>query len=146
MKNTNSMIVLSAIAFSFALSALLPIKTYAQEESARDPLTLIENLRNLLNQSNTEFANGNTTGASQLAEIAYLDNYEYLEAPLAEVDEELMEETEVMIRENLSAAIEEGQSAEVISNMTAAINNNLDEAENLLNSTGANSTGATSGN
>ena len=53
MKNAFSIIMLSAIAVSFALSSLLPIKAYAQEESDRDPLTLIENIRNLLNQSNT---------------------------------------------------------------------------------------------
>ena len=146
MKHTFSIIMLSAIAVSFALSALLPIKAYAQEESDRDPLTLIENIRNLLNQSNTEFAKGNTTGASELAEIAYLDNYEYLEAPLAEIDEELMEETELLIREDLSAAIGEEQSPEVISNMIAEVNSSLDKAENLFNPTGANSTGANSGN
>lgn len=141
MRNTFSIIMLSAIAVSFVLSALLPIKTYAQEEPDRDPLTLIENIRNLLNQSNTEFANGNTTGASQLAETAYLDNYEYLEAPLAELDEGLMEETELLIREDLSSAIEEEQSPEVISNMIDEVNTSLDEAERLFNSTGTNSTG-----
>jgi hypothetical protein len=146
MKNTFSIVLLSAIAVSFALSALSPIKAYAQEEPDRDPLALIENIRNLLNQSNTEFAKGNTTGASELADTAYLDNYEYLEGPLAEIDEELMEETELTIREDLSAAIEEEQSPEVISNMIKEINTSLDEAESLFNSTGTNSTGATSGN
>lgn len=141
MKYTNSIIALSAItlAFAFALSALIPAKTYAQEESNQDPLTLIENIRNLLNQSNTEYAAGNTTGAAELAEIAYLEHYEYLEAPLAEIDEEFMEETEVFIREDLKAAIEEGQPEEEISNMISEVNSKLDEAESLLNSSETNS-------
>jgi hypothetical protein len=36
------------------------------------------------------------TGASELVEIAYFDNYEYIDDTLKELDKDLMEETEVM--------------------------------------------------
>jgi hypothetical protein len=37
---------------------------------------------------------------ANLADIAYIDNFEFLEVPLAEEDEQLMEETEITLRES----------------------------------------------
>ena len=54
-----------------------------------------------------EYNKQNYTGAADLADLAYIDNFEFLEAPLAEEDEQLMEETEISFRENLSRLIEE---------------------------------------
>jgi hypothetical protein len=77
------------------------------EETEKDSLTILSNIRTLLNQSITELNAGNNTGASELVDIAYIDNYEYIEDPLEELDSELMEETEVMIREDFASAIED---------------------------------------
>jgi hypothetical protein len=54
-----------------------------------------------------EYNKQNYTGAADLADVVYIDNFEFLEAPLAEDDEQLMEETEITLREDLSRIIEE---------------------------------------
>jgi hypothetical protein len=106
----------------------------AQEENAEenDPLTILSTIRNLLDKSITELNAGNYTGASELVDIAYIDNYEYIEDPLEELDSELMEETEVMIREDLASAIEDNKSLEEITTLHNNIKSNLDTAEKLF--------------
>jgi acyl-CoA hydrolase len=76
--------------------------TEEQEKSQREPAELISTIRNLLNQTMVEYNKQNYTGAADLADVAYIDNFEFLEAPLAEEDEQLMEETEITLREDLS--------------------------------------------
>jgi hypothetical protein len=44
-----------------------------------------------------EYNKQNYTGAADLADVAYIDNFEFLEAPLAEQDEQLVEETEITL-------------------------------------------------
>ena len=47
----------------------------AQEENEQsDPLTILSNIRNLLDKSITELKAGNYTGAPELVDIAYIDN------------------------------------------------------------------------
>ena len=58
-----------------------------QEESQREPRELISTIRDLLNQTMVEYNKQNYTGAADLADVAYIDNFEFLEAPLAEEDE-----------------------------------------------------------
>src|SRR5688572_32994006 len=67
----------------------------------RKPAEIITSIRSLLNQTIVEYQNKNFSGASALVEEAYLENYEFIEAALAEQNETLMEETEVMLREQL---------------------------------------------
>jgi hypothetical protein len=81
--------------------------TEEQEKSQREPAELISTIRNLLNQTMVEYNKQNYTGAADLADVTYIDNFEFLEAPLAEDDEQLMEETEITLREDLSRIIEE---------------------------------------
>jgi hypothetical protein len=106
----------------------------AQEENGEesDPLTILSTIRNLLDKSITELNAGNFTGASELVDIAYIDNYEYIEGPLEELDSELMEETEVMIREDLANAIEDKKPLEEITTLHNNIKSNLDMAEKLF--------------
>ena len=86
----------------------------------------------MLQKSITELNAGNYTGASELVDIAYIDNYEYIEDPLKELDKDLMEETEVMIREDLASAIEDKKSLEEITTLHNNIKTNLDKAEQLF--------------
>jgi hypothetical protein len=102
----------------------------AQEDG--DPLQIVSNIRNLLNQTMIEFKSENYTGASELVDIAYIDNYEYIEDPLKELDKDLMEETEVMIREDFSDAINDQGNIEEINTLYGKIQNNLDTIENLF--------------
>ena len=113
------------------LSPLYNIK--AQEENEKsDPLTILSNIRNLLDKAITELNKGNYTGASELVDIAYIDNYEYIEDPLKELDKDLMEETEVMIREDFARAIENKKPMDEITTLHTNIESNLDMAEKLF--------------
>ena len=105
----------------------------AQEENEEnDPLIILTSIKNLLQKSITELNVGNYSGASELVDIAYIDNYEYIEEPLKKLDKDLMEETEVMIREDLASAIEDKKSIEEITTLHNNIKTNLEKAEQLF--------------
>ena len=118
----------SAILMASLLFSSYNIK--AQEES--DPLTILSNIRNLLDKSITELNTGNYTGASELIDIAYINNYEYIQDPLKYLDKDLMEETEVMIREDFASAIEDKKPLDEITTLHTNIESNLDMAEKLF--------------
>lgn len=98
----------------------------------RQPPELITEIRSLLNQTIIEYQNKNFSGASALTEEAYLENYEFLEAPLAEQNETLMEETEVMLREQLRDQVKGEDPDADVEKLVTQINSNLDQAEELL--------------
>lgn len=105
----------------------------AQEENEKNnSLTILSNIRNLLDKAITELNAGNYTGASELVDIAYIDNYEYIEDPLKDLDKDLMEETEVMIREDFAGAIEDKKALDEITILHNNIKSNLDMAEKLF--------------
>ena len=113
------------------LSPLYNIK--AQEEYKKnDPLIILSNIRNLLDNAITALNNGNYTGASDLVDRPYINNYEYLEDPLKKLDKDLMEETEVMIREDFASAIEDKKPVDEITTLHTNIESNLDMAEKLF--------------
>jgi hypothetical protein len=115
------------------VAIIYPYQINAQEENEEnDPLTILTNIKNLLQKSITELNAGNSTGASDLVDIAYIDNYEYIEDPLKELDQDLMEQTEVMIREDLASAIEDKKPIEEITTLHNNIKTNLDKAEQLF--------------
>ncbi|HZA69127.1 MAG TPA: hypothetical protein VE548_05450 [Nitrososphaeraceae archaeon] len=106
--------------------------TEEQEEPEREPTELISTIRDLLNQTIIEYNRQNYTGAADLADVAYIDNFEFLEAPLAEEDEQLMEETEITLREELSGLIEGRAQPQQVEELITQINGSLDQAEQLL--------------
>jgi len=57
----------------------------------KDPLQIISDIGNLLNQTMIEYKSKNYTDASELIDITYIDNYEYIEEKLKELDKNLME-------------------------------------------------------
>jgi hypothetical protein len=93
---------------------------------------LISSIRDLLNQTITEYGNQNYSEAESLATKAYLENYEYIEAPLAQKNQTLMEGTEVMLREELRRLIQDRVPSQEIQAQIEKINANLDKAEELL--------------
>lgn len=105
-----------------------------QESDAkeRNPGQIITEIRSLLNQTIIEYQNKNSSGASALVEEAYLENYEFIEAPLAEQNETLMEETEVMLREQLRDLVKSDSVEADIQALLQKINSNLDQADKLL--------------
>jgi len=118
----------------FMLVLLLPsYNINAQEEKEESNLLIfLTNINNLLQKSMTELNAENYTGASDLVDTAYIDNYEYIEDPLGELDKDLMEETEIMIREDLAGAIEDKKSIDEITVLYNNIKTNLAMAEKIF--------------
>jgi len=126
------------------LSSIHPVIVFSSqvegqdtEEIQRQPVKIIEDIQVLLNKILDEYRAQNYTGAEELATVSYLENYEYIETPLAEKNEELMEETEIMLREDLRTAIEEKAPLDQVQQLMNNINGNLDQAKQLFLETSA---------
>ena len=101
--------------------------------SETDLLTYVANIRDLLEQARSEYSQGNQDVALSLATKAYLDNYEFLEAPLIELGErELMEEVEVMLREDLRTMIRNGEPADNVGAQIDAILSKMDNIARVV--------------
>ena len=101
-----------------------------------DTSAYIPEIRNLLNQTLDAYENQNYDQADTLAIQAYLDNYEFIEAPLAEQNRTLMETTELMLREDLRQLIQTHAPIGEIQEHVGKINSNLNQAEELLAASG----------
>lgn len=91
------------------------------------------NIKGLLSKIDVALKNNSDYASAQkYATAAYLDNFEYIEAPLEEFDPTLMLNIEIMMREELRELLKNGQQAQVpilLSNITS----NLIRAASLLN-------------
>lgn len=105
------------------------------KETQRQPVQIIEDIQVLLNKIIHEYNAQNYTGAEELATVAYLENYEYIEAPLEKKNKALMEETEIMLREDLRTAIDDKVPLKEVQQLINNINSNLDQAKQLFNET-----------
>ena len=85
-----------------------------------------------MNQTIDAYGQQNYEQAEAFATTSYLDNFEFIEAPLAEKDEALMQNTEVMLREQLRQLIQDHVPIEELQLHINNINNNLKNAEGLL--------------
>jgi hypothetical protein len=101
-------------------------------QAAIEPLNVITEIRNILNQTIQEYKQQNYNKAETLAIGAYLDNFEYIENVLAEKDKALMQNIELMLREQLRQMIQNKVSSEELQQHIDKINSNLDQAEKLL--------------
>ena len=106
--------------------------------SQTDLLDYVANIRALLEQARSEYAAGNTDEAISLATRAYLDNYEFLEGPLIQAGErELMEEVEIMMREELRSMMRSGAPAEDVSSQIDMILVGMDSVARIVPEFGA---------
>jgi high-affinity iron transporter len=101
-------------------------------ESTGEHQQYFTTIRTLLSQVISEVNNGNYEQADQHAVSAYLDNYEYLEAPIEKHDPDLMLAIEVEMREELRSMIQAREPAESIEAFVNGILTKLDSAEQLL--------------
>ena len=101
-------------------------------ESTSEHQQYFATIRTLLSQVISEINNGNYEQADQYAISAYLDNYEYLEAPIEKHDPDLMLTIEEEMREELRSMIEARESAASIEAFVNGILPKLDSAEQLL--------------
>jgi high-affinity iron transporter len=77
-------------------------------------------------------ANGDYKEADKNAITAYLDNYEYLEAPIEKHDPQLMIDIEIEMREKLRQMIKERESPENLETFINGILEKIGRAEELL--------------
>jgi high-affinity iron transporter len=101
-------------------------------ESTSEHQQYFATIRTLLSNVTSEVNNGNYEQADQYAVSAYLDNYEYLEAPIEKHDPDLMVTIEEEMREELRRMIEARESVESIEAFVNGILVKLDRAEELL--------------
>jgi high-affinity iron transporter len=101
-------------------------------ESGTEQLKYFSTIRSLLNGAIDSVNDGDYQAADAVTIKAYLDNYEYLEAPIEKHDPGLMQEIEIEMREELRKMIREERSPQEIDNFITAILAKLDQAEELL--------------
>ena len=89
-------------------------------------------IRMLLSNVTSEVKRGDYAQADQYAITAYLDNYEYLEAPIEKHDPDLMASIEEEMRDELRSMIKARESVESIQAFVNGIVVKLDKAEELL--------------
>ncbi|MFL6522242.1 MAG: hypothetical protein ACJ71B_02050 [Nitrososphaera sp.] len=111
-------------------SQLIGEEAGAAEE--QDPIAIINNIKSLLTQVLAAYRSQDYQGAGSIAIEAYLENYEYIEATIAQRDQQLMQQTEVMLREELRQMITDRVPIEQIEQHIAMVNANLDRAIELL--------------
>ena len=92
----------------------------------------ISNIKSLLSDLMSAYKIQNYTGAENAAVDAYLDNFESLEGPIATHDQQLMVQTELLLREQLRQAIQNKAPVEQVQQLVDQINANLDKAADLL--------------
>jgi hypothetical protein len=102
------------------------------QETGTESGEIISEIRSLLNQTIDAYRQQNYEEAEALATTAYLDNFEFIEAPLAEKDEALMQNTELMLREQLRQLIQDHVPIEELQLHIDKISGNLENAEVLL--------------
>jgi len=146
MKNNRNLLISGTfgLALLFVLLQSNPLYSTAQAPVNQDAsnntkitdtsLIYTETARNLLNQVSTEYKKGNFSGAEELATRAYLDNFEYVEAPLERKGAgDIMKQLEDMMRKDLRSMIKDEVPFEKLNSHINATNAKLAEAIIILN-------------
>jgi hypothetical protein len=111
-----------------------------QEEEAagvavgqQDPITIINHIKSLLNNSLlTAYRAQDYATAESIAIEAYLNNYENIETAIAQHDQQLMGQIEIMLREDLRQMIKDRVPVEQIEQQVNMVDENLNRATDLL--------------
>jgi hypothetical protein len=102
--------------------------TFTSVNSSED---YISNIRGLLSEVETALQNNDEVKAKELATTAYLDNFEFIEAPIGK---DLSDRGESLLREKLIDQINGNATIDEINQNIADINSVLDEATTVLGS------------
>ena len=121
---------------TFANNSALAQESTNNTKNIDPSIVYAETARNLLNQVSSEYKKGNFSGAEELATSAYLDNFEYVEAPLEKKGgSEIMKQLEGMMRKDLREMIKDEVPYEKLFSHINATDTKLDEAISILNKT-----------
>lgn len=92
----------------------------------------IDHITELLDEALEQYSAGNTAEARALAIEAYLDNYEFIEADIAEEDRPLMEKIEIDMRVELVQMIDAGAPASEVEAHVEQIKTDLEVARAVV--------------
>jgi|CXWL01.1.fsa_nt_gi predicted secreted protein with PEFG-CTERM motif len=101
-------------------------------ETQIDILEYFDEIERLLNEAKTAYRSGNAQMAFDLVTQAYLDNYEFVEGPLGEVDSELVLKIEIDMRENLRDMIKSNESSDKVDAQIDMILSDLAQAKKVV--------------
>ncbi|MFB5623037.1 MAG: PEFG-CTERM sorting domain-containing protein, partial [Nitrosarchaeum sp.] len=101
-------------------------------ETQIDILKYFDEIDKLLNQAKISYRNGDTKTAFDLATRAYLDNYEFIEGPLGEIDPVLVLKIETAMRVDLRNIIKSNESADKVDAQIDMILSDLAQARNVI--------------
>jgi high-affinity iron transporter len=129
------------------LAEFLSINSEGDAPTTSEYSQYFTTIRDLLSEVNNEVKeNEDYRAADKAAMTAYLDNYEYLEAPIEKLNSTLMVDIEIDMREELRDMLKEEQAPTAIDNFVNSILVKLTTAEQLLENdpslTSQNQTGA----
>lgn len=116
------------ILVSKSLNDISSLEEYAGGTLEIDVIQYIDQIEILLNEAKQEYANGDSQKAFDLVSEAYLDNYEFVEGPLGEVDPDLMEKIEIDMREDLRNMIQSDAPISEVDSQIDMILLDLEEA------------------
>ncbi len=103
-----------------------------EESNSTDMSVYLTNVKNLLNQAKSEYSQGNSDKAYSLVTEAYLNNFEYLETPIAASNQTLDLDLEKMIREDLRGMIKNNTSVSDVSAEIDSIQSKLDSVASVV--------------
>jgi hypothetical protein len=142
MKEINLLGVVIGSMIMFSIIQLIPFALGQSQDTNKnttttDPaVTYAETARQLLNQTQIEYSKGNITVAEELATRAYLDNFEYVEAPLEQKGNHVLKENiENLMREELRGLIKDKVPLPQVSELINETDTKLQEAISILNNT-----------
>ncbi|MDH5659277.1 MAG: PEFG-CTERM sorting domain-containing protein [Nitrosopumilus sp.] len=114
------------------INSIATLENLAGGSVQTDTVEHIVEIERLLNEAKKEYRAGNTQIAFDLVSQAYLDNYEFVEGPLGEVDHDLMEKIEIDMREELRNMIKSNASPDSVDNQIDMILIDLTEAKKIV--------------
>ena len=115
-----------------SLTTIVTLQDLSGGETQIDILEYFDEIERLLNESKTAYQNGNAQMAFDLVTQAYLDNYEFVEGPLGEVDPELVLKIEIDMRENLRNMIKSNESPDKVDAQIDMILSDLAQAKKVV--------------
>ena len=135
-QNQTSLPVIEAYITDIKADLEVSKQLLSSSSSGVDPAlqSYYDNIDTLLNNALSSLQNGDYVAADKNVSSAYLDNFEYLEAPIEEVNSTLMLQIETNMRENLRDMIQNQTSLPVIEAYITDIKADLEVSKQLLSS------------
>ena len=103
-----------------------------EESTPAQAVAEIVTIRALLDDAVAKYASGDSMGAADAVGDIYLEHYEHVEAPLGDVNHDLMEEIEEKLSTDLRTAMEDEADQSEIDSLVSEIKSDLDQAEQEL--------------